>query len=166
MSLSGRIRRQSCKHFHGMPLRMLLGDGPKEIQALVFETLSWSQVLLVGSRDLDAPETAYVANHAIACLSSAALASKDALASAIRESASENLYIHVDLDVLDPEDFPHLLIPTPGGVMFDDLIELLQRLKSEFSVIGSSIVEYVPVGTGDPARMRQLVDVLRPQGPR
>jgi arginase len=151
------------KHFHGMPLRILMGDGPKEIQAFVFEHLLCSQVILAGSRDLDPLEVAYAEHNQMVFLSTAALANTDALVSAIRKSGSENLYIHLDFDVLEPNDFPHLLLPTPDGMMFEDLIEVLGRLRDEFSVIGSSIVEYVPVGAGDPDRMERLVDTLRPQ---
>lgn len=153
----------SSKHFHGMPLRVLLGDGPEEIRSLVFQQLRYSQVVLVGSRDLDSPESVYIKENRIRRLSVSALASGDALASAIGKSGSSNLYVHVDLDVLEPNDFPHLLIPTPGGVIFEDLIEALRRIGADFSIVGSSIVEYVPIGMGDPDRMRRLVDVLRPQ---
>jgi arginase len=154
----------SSKHFHGMPLRMLLGDGPKEVQALVFESLSCSQVVLAGSRDLDPPEVAYVKENQITSLPAAELASRGALTSAIRKSGSSNLYIHVDLDVLEPKDFPHVLIPTPGGVEFEDLMVVLRQLRDEFLVVGSSIIEYVPIGKGDPERMQRLAEVLRPQG--
>lgn len=151
------------KHFHGMPLRVLLGDGPEEVQSLVFEPLRSSQVILAGSRDLDSPEIAYLNEARIATLSVAALSSGDALMSRVRKAGSANLYVHVDLDVLEPNDFPHLLIPTPRGLMFEDLIGILGRLGDEFSIVGSSVVEYVPVGSGDPERMQRLVDALRPR---
>lgn len=154
----------TSKHFHGMPLRVLLGDGPKEVQALIFEQLLLSQVVLAGSRDLDPGEAAYVKEGRITSLAPAALGNCDVLVAAIQRAGSANLYIHVDLDVLEPNDFPHMLIPTPGGILFEDLIELLGRLRDEFSVVGSSIVEYVPVGPGDPDRVQRLVDTLRPQG--
>jgi arginase len=155
----------SSRHFHGMPLRILLGDGPKPMKALVFEHLLPSQVILAGIRDLDPPEIAYVDEHRVATLSTVAVAKTGSLESALRKSGSSNLYIHLDLDVLEPDDFPHQLIPTPGGLMFEDLMEILGRLRDEFFVIGSSIVEYVPVDGGDPERIDRLVEVLRPQGP-
>lgn len=152
------------KHFHGMPLRVLLGDGPRDMRSLVFRHLDCSQVILAGSRDLDSAESEYVTENGIARLSAAAVAGGAALA-AIRNAGSRNVYVHIDLDVLEPEDFPHLLIPTPGGVLFEDLVRVLQRIAAEFRIVGSSVVEYVPVGTGDAERVKRLVDAARPGVP-
>lgn len=150
------------RHLHGMPLRILLGEGPDEFRSLLRSRLRPSQVLLAGSRDLDPPEQAYIEANRVTSLPIAAVAEADTLVACIRERKSRNLYVHLDLDVLEPKDFPHLLIPTPGGVKFAELLEALGRLRAEFSIVGSSIVEYVPVRGGDPERMQRLVETLRP----
>src|SRR5690606_40984306 len=123
--------------------------------------LMQSQEMLAGSRDLDPPEVSYVQSQDIRCIPVAALTERNELARAVRAKGSRNLYIHLDLDVLDPEDFPHLLIPTPGGIGFDEILKVLRDLRDEFRIVGSSIVEYVPAGTGDPERMERLVTTLR-----
>lgn len=151
----------ASKHLHGMPLRILLGDGPDEIRALLFSRLSHRQVILAGSRDLDPPELAYVEQTGIARLSVADLSDGDALRRALRATGASNLYVHLDLDVLEPQDFPHLLIPTAGGVKRETLVRRLAELAEEFPIVGSSIVEYVPSGGGDPATMERLVTLLR-----
>ena len=43
-------------HFHGMPLRVLLGEGDAKIIELSDSVLSSKQVFLVGARDFDPPE--------------------------------------------------------------------------------------------------------------
>lgn len=151
----------TSKRLHGMPLRMLLGDGPQAFTSLAFSQLMRSQVILAGSRDLDPPEVSYVQSQGIRCIPAAALIEWNELAGAVHAIGSRNLYVHLDLDVLDPEDFPHVLIPTPGGIGFDDLLKVLRVLGDEFRIVGSSIVEYVPVGKGDPERMERLVTTLR-----
>lgn len=129
----------------------------------MFSRLLHSQVVLAGSRDLDPPEQAYIQENGITCLPVSALTNGNVLGQAIRGTGSTKLYIHLDLDILEPTDFPHLLIPTPGGLAFDDLVVVLERLRDEFTVVGSSIVEYVPIGEGDPERMQRLVEILRPK---
>lgn len=129
----------------------------------MFSQLLHSQVILCGSRDLDSPETAYIKENKILSLSVSEL-SAGKLTPTIQKRVSRNLYIHVDLDVLEPNDFPHLLIPTPGGIMFSDLADVLGQLGDDFTIVGSSIVEYVPVRNGDQERMEELVELLRPGG--
>jgi arginase family enzyme len=41
---------------------------------------------------------------------------------------------HLDLDVLDPEEFPHTTYPTPGGPSIKELNVALQTLISEVSL--------------------------------
>lgn len=63
--------------------------------------------MLVGARDLDPPEITYLAQAAIG---RAEVAGLDAAA-----LPGGPLYIHVDLDVIDPAEAPGLRFPAPGG---------------------------------------------------
>lgn len=40
-------------------------------------------------------------------------------------SKRTKLYVHLDLDVLDPHDFPHVCVPEDEGVSFESMIKLL-----------------------------------------
>jgi arginase family enzyme len=51
-------------------------------------------------------------------------------------------YLSIDLDVLDPRDFPWVDFPTSGGLSIRHLITLLQTVfRSPLPVIGADIVE-------------------------
>ena len=52
-------------HFHGMPLRVLLGEGDAKIIELSDSVLSSKQVFLVGARDFDPPEQNYLEQNDI-----------------------------------------------------------------------------------------------------
>ena len=151
-------------HFHGMPLRVLLGEGPDEIVAQTFSRLRPEQVFLVGARDFDPAEERYIAENDLRVLPPADLTDPEKLSDLIRAGGYTGIYIHLDLDILEPADFPHLLIPVPGGVPLAGLLELLARLRAAFTVAGASIVEYVPRDATDPDALIAILGLLAAVG--
>lgn len=98
------------KHFHGMPLRALLGEGDPVVVKEVAELTSDS-----GS-----------------------------LVEAVREKGIGQVYIHIDLDVLEPRIYPNIKHPTANGLSPEELLGLLSGLAAEFRIAGCSILEYLP----------------------
>ncbi|MEU4230199.1 arginase family protein [Nonomuraea sp. NPDC026600] len=70
------------------------------------------------------------------------------------------VYIHIDLDVLDPEVFASVGTPAPGGLRPDQLLELVGALAERFEVAGLGIVEYEPGRQEDQELLAPLVDGL------
>jgi arginase len=129
-------------HFHGMPLRALLGEGPPEIVGAVDRPLTPDQVFLIGSRDLDPPEVAFVAQRSLYVGAPAALGGGEDLCRAIAARGFRRVYVHLDLDVLDPASFPDVLMPTRDGLEPRAVADVLRRLTSLFDVVGFSVVEF------------------------
>lgn len=92
----------------GLPLRLLVGYRPELISVrLGLRAVPEQRVALVGARDLDPPEVAYLAGASI-------------LRHGIQELASADLpdgplYVHLDLDVIDRAHVPGLRYPVAGG---------------------------------------------------
>jgi arginase len=134
-------------YFYGMPLRVLLGDGDRRIVEELPSTLLPRQVVLLGARDLDIEEQAYVRKHSLPIVSVEEMElTVEAALRAVRSGDSGNLYIHIDLDVLDPAQFPYVPLPVPGGLRMDTLQTLLRTLRAEFRVAGLGLMEYQPTG--------------------
>jgi arginase len=92
----------------GFALRMLLGYQPEWIASrLGLRPVPEHQVMLAGARDLDPPEVAYLESSAIRRAQVVDVAS-----AALPEGP---LYVHLDLDVIDPIGVPGLRYPAPGG---------------------------------------------------
>lgn len=92
----------------GMPLRLLAGYRPELIAAaLGLAPVPEQRIVLAGSRDLDPPEEAYLAQSHITTCTVADLAGIGL--------PDGPLYLHVDVDVIDPAGLPGLRFPTPGG---------------------------------------------------
>jgi arginase len=140
-------------NFHGMVLRTLLGDGPAEYTDALARPLRPSQIFLAATRDLDPPEQTFVAASGISVTRPEELAVPDTLARRISSAGFTHVYVHLDLDALDPREFGDMLIPTPGGPRLDHVISAVSSLAA-LDVVGFSIVEYVP-------RTAESLDVLR-----
>lgn len=105
----------------GLPLRLLVGYRPELIAIrLGLRPVPEPRVTLVGARDLDPPEVAYLAHASIGRME---VASLDAAA-----LPSGPLYVHVDLDVIDPADAPGLRYPALGGPRTADVAEALRMV--------------------------------------
>ena len=125
------------KTFHGMPLRTLLGEGNKKFIDLLFSTLNPEQVCYVGLRDLDEPEKEYISRHNMTTITNCQYAN-------IQNKINNfnNIYIHLDLDVLDKSEFEFSMFPTTSkGFLVSDVVHLVEKIKMHHNVVGFCITE-------------------------
>lgn len=148
--------------FHGMPLRTLLGEGEKTIVDLAFSHLSSEQVILCGGRDLDPPERQYIKERSIHVLSVHELIQKDVLAQSIRAKGWKNIYVHLDLDVLDPQAFPFVQCPSENGMTVDQICRCIEKVKHVSNIVGCSILECVSPDEGGKVLIQQIVSQIFP----
>jgi arginase len=121
----------------GMPLRMLLDDGVVRPQ----------DVALVGVRNLDPPEVAFLADAAI----------DDSLERAL--AGVERAYIALDVDVLAPAE-AEMFMPEPGGPSAADLGALLQEVAAATNVAGVGVTGMLP----DPGNVAVVTRLLAAAG--
>jgi arginase family enzyme len=119
-------------------------------------------VVLAGVRALDPAEKEYVEEAGIALVEPAALASPASLVSVVEGRGARAVYIHIDLDVLDPETFASVGTPEPEGITPDQLVAAVHALTSRFPVAGIGITEYEPDRPADRAVLAKLVPALFP----
>lgn len=141
--------------FHGMVLRTLLGEGPPELAPRL--TLRPSQVVLAGVRALDPSEKEFVAEHDIALVPAAEL---ESLPSVLAATGAKAVYLHIDLDVLDPAVFASVGCPEPGGVSLAALVDAVRAVTARFPLAGVGITEYEPARPADRDVLITLADAL------
>ena len=56
-----------------------------------------------------------------------------------------DLYLTVDLDVLDPAVMPATGTPEPGGIAWRDLIRLVREVSKRCRIRGFDVVELAPI---------------------
>lgn len=129
--------------FHGMALRSILGDGPDDM-ALDRGLVTSSRVVLAGTRALDLEEELFVAGEEMRMLRPPDLAKHDALAEAVVATGAKRVFIHVDLDVLDPSEISGIGFPEPFGVSVGDLTASIRALRARVPLAGASLTEFSP----------------------
>lgn len=128
---------------HGMPLRLLLGEGVGALKRFLPAFLRPEQVVLAGVRALDPPEEAFVSRRQLRRVSAAQLnEDPELMARALRGAGARRVYLHVEVDVLDPNEFASLGWPAPGGVTAAALEQALGALHREVRVVGGGLTEY------------------------
>lgn len=142
--------------FHGMVLRTLLGDGPAELVPAV--PLRSDRVILVGTRALDDAESDYVDASGIVLLGPTGL-SAESLTDAILASGAAEVYLHIDLDVLDPAEFASLSYPEPFGLTVQHVLDLVIAARTALPLAGAGITEFAP--SSDAATADELPAILR-----
>ncbi|MBB4685454.1 arginase family protein [Amycolatopsis jiangsuensis] len=123
--------------FHGMVLRSLLGEGDKEFSAE--PAVERGQAALFGTRHLDPEEQRAITDGL-------AVRTEDVTGS-LRAAGVDQVYLHLDLDVLDPEEFGGVNCPEPGGRSIGELVAAVDEL-SGMDVVGAGITECVGTEIG------------------
>jgi arginase len=91
----------------GFPVRQLVGGSDRTVADwLGLRPVAEQDVVLVDARDLDPPEAEFLAGSAIRRVPVGDIGTA---------LPGGPLYLHVDVDVIDPDDIPGLLFPVPGG---------------------------------------------------
>lgn len=133
--------------FDGMGYAMLLGHGWQGLAATVpgFSPLPADHAALLAGRDLDPGETELVASGGILALPPDRLreaAGRDALAALGRRV--ERVYVHVDLDALDPRVIRANYLPTPGGLEPDEVVAAAAAALAEAALGAVAFTSYDP----------------------
>jgi arginase len=138
--------------FHAMVLRTLLGEGPAPL--VPEQPLAPEQVIIAGLRAGDVVERDYIEKaplrtHGVDDLER------------VLDGLTGPVYVHIDLDVLDPRSCRSVCYPEPDGVDPRRLAKLVSRLDD---VVGAAITEHAPPDgardAGEAEVIRQLAAAL------
>lgn len=153
--------QSSTRAFHGMVLRTLLGDGPETL--LADTPLLAERVILAGARALDDAELEYIETSGLMVLAPEAL-TPDSMAAALIASGATSVYVHVDLDVLDPAEFSSIGYPEPFGVSLSTLLAVIAAAKAALPLVGAGVTEFAPASAegaaGDLGSILRIIGAL------
>lgn len=116
----------------GMPLAILTGlAGPLWREtAMLAAVLPTDRVVVAGVRELDDAEEQLLRSTDVQLVRHAETVSGEAFAEAVNRLAEkvDEIYVHIDLDVLDPSLVPSSSTPSPRGMSLRQLDRLMQRV--------------------------------------
>lgn len=143
------------KTFHGMPLRLLLGEGDAGFLDLLFSRINTDQIFYIGLRDIDESEKDYIKEHNIF---NALKVNYKEVKKKLDIADLQNIYIHLDLDVIDPSQFKYTKCPTANGLMTDDVEKFIGQLQRDFNVVGYGVYESV---AKDKNQLMPILSILK-----
>jgi arginase len=106
-----------------------------------FRPVPEERVVLLGARDLDPQEEALLARSRMARVrpGEGAAAALDALAGRVRR-----IYLHLDLDVLDPSVGRVNGYAAPGGLTVEEVEEVIRGAGARFEIVAATLSAYDP----------------------
>ncbi|QQT11927.1 arginase [Staphylococcus pasteuri] len=140
-------------NIHGMPLRILLGEGPSELVNLndFQPKLKPENVVLIGMRDLDKGERHYIKEQNIKTYTMADI-DKLGIESVINESVQylknrnvDGLHLSLDVDALDPTETPGTGTRVLGGLSYRESHFALELLRESKMITSMDLVEVNPL---------------------
>lgn len=146
----------SC-NFHGMPLRTLLGEGEIKMNSLLFSNIEASQIHYVGLRDIDKKEQERINNGNIYAPQKLHLFE---LVQTLKKKNITQLYLHFDFDCLEPTQYDKTYYKIPNGLTIKEAENCITILKSEFDMVGSSVLESITVHQKELEPIQGIIDLL------
>lgn len=105
---------------------------------LVSEPLDPRQVVLAGVRDLDPPEREALQRSSIAPIGASPIETLVAVTNALDGAP---VYVHLDLDVIDPTEMP-ARFPAPGGLRAEKLFDILEAVIGTCELVGVELTAF------------------------
>ncbi len=125
----------------GMPLAMVTGRGDQTIvDACAIKPLADRDAYLVDGRDLDPEESEMLAR------SDVAIVPVSEISAAV--PPDRPLYVHVDIDVVDPDEVPAVSYPAPGGPSAEAVAAAVAELEATGNVVAFSLTTWNPALEG------------------
>lgn len=145
-------------YFHGMPLRFLLQDIPGNDISSKYKRIGCEEVVLIGARDLDPPEMDFIQENRIKTAGLNLAESPEAVLEQLNDK-NRSVYIHIDLDVLDPGIYRNVKCPVKDGFTVAAVTKIVEAVESVKTVVGLSILENTETNTGALSVIDTLIEI-------
>lgn len=121
-------------------------EGTPFSHACVGRRLSeWGPLVQVGIRSLSAEENQFRQEAPVRTFFWHQVASTPDWEETVCQGLSDEVYVTIDLDVLDPAIMPAVGTPEPGGLDWAAITQLLKQVAARKKVVGFDVVELTPI---------------------
>jgi arginase family enzyme len=118
---------------------MCLAGACGEWDAGLGDTIAAERLVLAGVRDLDDGERELLERSEATVIGASVVETLVAVKNALDGAP---VFIHLDLDVLDPEEFPAAVYPAPGGLSSDKLYDLMEAVADDSELVGLEVTAF------------------------
>ncbi|TIH17343.1 arginase family protein [Marinifilum sp. JC120] len=131
--------------FQGMALSAILGNAGPEITEVMLTPLHPIQIFCAGVRTFDPPELDFIINSKISFFGPEELErNPEWLAKQIQETGFSKVYIHLDVDAVNPIGFAHGKPSPSAGLHFSNLLKMIEEVGKRMDICGLGITEFHP----------------------
>ncbi len=153
--------------FDGMPLAIATGQCYPDLLTQIgnIGPIPEAYTMHVGARDLDPKERELLENSEVQLLENSEL-KKDtqmsALSSALTKLQSEvnEVYLHIDIDVIDPQEAPGVNYRTPNGLSLDEMEKATLMIAEKFRIKAAALTAYNPDNEEDDKTLQTGLHLL------
>lgn len=131
--------------FSGMALAAVLGIG--EPQLALRPGIPPERIVLLGARSMDEGEQTRLAS--LPSLATPSAQDPDAAVAAVRATGAAHVWVHIDVDVIDPPEFQGVSDAEPFGVSAAALVSVIARIREELPLAGATIAGFSPRSPAD-----------------
>ena len=137
--------------FGGMPLAIVTGHCYQDLWTYIGNSIPIpeTQALMVGVRDLDPQERVRLEQSAIKVITCDKLQQVEQATEGMFSlngfaSNARDVYLHVDIDVVDPQEAPGVDYPAAGGPSAQEVEHALGTIVKHFSIKAAALTAYNP----------------------
>jgi arginase len=151
----------------GMVVASVIGRGAPELVRFWGETplVREPDVLLFGLQRMDPPEQEFLNKSPLRYVRAEEIQKKGAAASmrdalAHLHADSREFVAHLDIDIIQQEEFPAVNVPGSGGLRLEEVRESLREVLSQKNLLGLDVAKYNPDRDPDGSGAQKLVELL------
>jgi arginase len=148
----------------GMALSMVAGHCWKQLTSSVtgFKPVDEENIVLIGARDLDPLEVKLLSASRITFITPSMIKEDKADFTDVNPKL-KSVYLHIDLDVLDPAYLRVNTYSTEGGLLPEDLFKMIEKIKAKYSISAIAFTAYDPSMDCEgliPTLVNQVIDLI------
>ena len=146
----------------GMALGILTGRCFQKLAASIpgFHPVADDCVVLVGARHLDDSEVSALGDSGVTRISASSIETGFDDAMSNLRDRSTDIYLHIDLDVLDSSEAKANSYAVSGGLSLAQLEDAVRRIVRQFRVRGVALTAYDPAADNDGRALEAAMKIL------
>lgn len=156
-------------NIHGMTIASLLGMGNASLSAMCRSgaKIKPENIIYVAARDIDEGEEIIIRENDISVIRMDVIKNDGVetaclqLQKILNNIDAKNIYLSIDIDVIDPLIAPGTGVPVPDGINKDILFKFIEVIAQTGKVYGAELVEVNPqLDTNDKKTALLAIDII------
>ena len=131
--------------YNSMALAHILGHGDKEFLDSLPGSYQSGHVMYLGIRSIDSTQQQRIKSWGLNMTTPEEFRNNpQIIVDWLRSTKCSKVMIHLDLDVIDPEEIILAVGLTPKGMLLSEVTEALNLIDSSFDIVGFTVAEHMP----------------------